>query len=224
MQLVEDVSLGEGIARPIETLDSTAPYYRFDVMIEKAKEATQNAISLGQSLFSVLEQKDAQKLAVLYNNNQRHLLQLSRSSREDQLHAARHNVQSLQAGLASAQYQQAYYSQLLKAGLSAGEIAELALTAAGLEIQVGADVLQIAALVGYLVPNIYGLADGGMQFGNAINQGANILESAGNQLAQAGALAGNIASFQRRAQEWQLQASLAQDEVNQINYQVVAAQ
>lgn len=224
MQLVGAVSAGEGVGQALAGSQVDVPYYRFSVVVAKAEAMTQTVIQLGQSLLSVLEKQDAEQLSLLYNTNQQNLLALTRTSKQDQLEAATQTVQSLQASLQNAQDRANYYGRLLNKGLNSGEQAQIALESTAIYLQTGAQVAKGVSIAGYLTPTIFGLADGGMQPGEAISQGAGILEGGANALSMSAGLASTVASYQRRAQDWQLQQNLAQDDINQIQYQIVGAQ
>lgn len=224
MQLVAAVAAGEGVEQALADNQVDVPYYRFSVMVAKAQAITQTVIQLGQNLLSVLEKQDAEQLSLLYNSNQQNLLALTRTSKQDQLEAATQSAQSLQASLQNAQDRLAHYTQLLNSGLSAGEKAQIALEAYAIALQTLAQPIKQIAIAGYLTPTIYGLADGGMKIGDAILQGANTLEGTSNAVSMAAGLASTIAGYQRRTEDWELQQTLAQDDLNQINCQILAAQ
>ncbi len=224
-QLIAGLETGEGLTQGEGALlNPVVPYYRFTVMIDNAKAVTQTVIRLGQSLLAALEKNDAEQLAMLYNNNQQTVVDLTRASKQEQLNAATQSIQALQANLASAQYRQSHYSQLIGAGLSKSENNQITLQKDAITTLAGAKELQIAAIAGYVTPVIFGFSDGGMKLGDAIQQGANIAEGVSNVLATSAYLSGIVASYQRRAEDWQLQQSIAVDDVNQIQSQVVAAQ
>ncbi len=224
MQLIENRASGEGAEQTLTPQNNTIPYYRFDVMLQKARMVTQSVIQLGQSLLSALEQKDAEKLAMLYINNRQELLNLSRTSNQDQLNAAEQSIQVLQASLVSAKNRQSHYAGLISTGLSSYERQQIHLDIAALTFLSASVPFQVGAIAGYLLPNIYGLSDGGMEFGQAIEQEANISQTTANILSTSSGLVGTKAGYQRRAQDWQLQETLAQDDINQIQQQMVVAQ
>ena len=224
MQLVQAVALGEGQGIALQSMQVDIPYYRFNVMVAKAQSITQLVIQFGQSLLSTLEKQDAEQLTLLYNTNQQNLLALTRTSKQDQLLVATQTIESLKGSLQNAQDRSNHYTQLLNQGLSRGEQAQLILEANAMALQISAQPIKAVAVAGYLLPNIYGLSDGGMEFGNAILQGANVLEGSAQALSMSGGLAGEIAGYQRREEDWQLQQTLAQDDMNQIQYQIVATQ
>ena len=224
MQLVAAVGAGEGVGGALTDGQVDVPYYRFSVVVAKAQSMTQTVVQLGQSLLSVLEKQDAEQLSLLYNSNQQNLLALTRTSKQDQLNAASQNVQALQASLQNAQDRLDHYTRLINNDLSSGEKAQIQLEGTAINLQLLAQPIKTAAIAGYLTPTVFGLADGDFKPGDAIMQGANVLEGTANLRSMAAGLAGTIAGYQRRAEDWQLQQSLAQADVEQIQYQILSAQ
>ncbi len=224
MELVEQAASGQGVSETQGYSDMEIPYYRFTVMIEKAKEITQTVIQLGQSLLAALEKKDAEQLAMLYNTNQQHILELNKSIKKAQLSAAKHTIASLQAGLNGAQNRLNHYTRLIKNDLTPGEKAELNLSNKAITVQSKIEDVEIAAAVLFLMPNIFGLSDGGMNFGQSVQQGASAAQSAGSLHGMRSGLAGTKASFQRRGQDWLLQETMARDDIQQIQYRILSAQ
>lgn len=223
MALVEALASGEGLSQAVSSLQAEVPYYRFNVIVEKAKESAQLVIQFGQSLLSALEKKDAEQLALLYNTQQQQILALTQTNQEDQLAAATQRIASLQASLQNAQIRVNYYTALLAQGLSAGELAQQTLDKTAMALQISAQSVKLTATGLYLLPTIFGLADGGINPGEAMSTGSAIMEGSANALSMAAGLAGTMAGYQRRAQDWELQLSLAQSDVQQITYQIAAA-
>jgi hypothetical protein len=224
MQIVAAAASGEGLDQGSGSHNSVIPYYRFSVMIEKAKEVTQTVIQLGQSLLSALEKKDAEQLAMLYNTQQQHMSELTRASKEDQLNAAEQNLLALQSSLINAQTRQQHYAGLIAAGLSSAEQKQLSMAGDAISVQSTAEAIKTAAIAGYSAPVIFGFSDGGMKIGDAVNQGASIVEGLGNLSNLGSNLAGINAGYLRRAEDWQLQETLAGDDIDRIQYNIVAAQ
>lgn len=223
MELVSAVASGEGISQAISSLNSIVPYYRFSVMVGKAKETTQMTIQLGQSVLSAIEKKDAEKLAVLYQTNQHHISQLSISNKQDQINAAEKNIAALQAGSTAATDRKNHYSTLINGGLSSYEIAQVALQGGSVIVQDVVEGIKAASIIGYGLPNIGGLADGGMHFGDAINQGAEIAQGIGTVMNVQSGLAATIGGFKRREKDWEFQKTTAEDDIKQIAIQKLAS-
>lgn len=224
MQLVNQVQSGENTRKPLPSLQVRTPYYRFSTLIQKAKEVTQTVTQLGQSLLSTLEKRNSADLTLLYNKNQQNLSALTRMSKQDQLEASTESLHALQNSLQNAQERLRHYTFLIDQGLSAGEIAQLLLSGTALRLQAGAQAVKALSVAGYLLPNTFGTAFGGMSFGDAIGQGANIAEGSAGALSTASGIAGTIAGYQRRNEDWEFQKNLAQFDVEQIQHQIVSAE
>src|SRR5262249_38352123 len=87
------------------------------------------------------------------------------------------------------------------------------------------------AIAGHLLPSIYGLADGGMKFGDAINMGAEILGADSFALQLSSQLTATSAGYLRRSEEWAHQidlnrqeAEILQRQIDATNVQIAAAQ
>lgn len=199
------------------------PYYRYSVMIEKAKGVTQMVIQLGQSFLAALEKKDAEQLSLILSVQQQQVYNLMIESQQDQVQATQQTILSLQANLDSAQARVDYYSNLIDTGLSAGELAQLTLDKEAVVLQIGAQPIKVVSMIGYSEPTIVGAADGGYHPGDAINAGAQVLEGLANATSMSAGIAGTMAGYQRRAEDWQLQLTLAQNDVNEITYQIASA-
>ena len=224
MQLVAATSSGEAVAEATSIGQALLPHYRFGVMVAKAQAMVQTVIQLGQSFLSALEKKDAEQLTLLYNTQQQDLLALTRVSKQDQLEAATQSRNAMQASLQNAQDRSNHYTTLISQGLSSGEVAHMTLEGVSMGLQTAAQAIKLGSIAGYALPNIFGFSDGGMHFGDVISQGAYALEGSAQATSMAGGLAATMAGYQRRAEDWQLQQTLAQDDVQQIQYQILAAQ
>jgi len=224
MQLVQQVASGQSVAQALSAIQTSIPFYRFEVMIEKSKALASSVTQLGQSLLAALEKKDAEQLSMLYNTNQQNILSLTETSREDQIKGAQQTILALQAGLSNAQHRLDHYTNLINEGWSSGEEAQVALTSASIPLSAIAQIFKGTAIFGYSVPTIFGFSNGGFNPGDAITQTASVLESSASILQTSAQLSGTIAGFQRRLQDWQLQQTLAQDDVNNAQSQITSAQ
>ena len=199
-----------------------APHYRFDAILARARNVTANLIQLGASLLAALEKRDAEALAQLQSGQHTQLLQLMTTTKTQQIDEAQANRAALQRGLEAAQYRQQYYQGLLTAGLSAGEISNLTLLAAAQMPLVIASTTYGLAIAGYLTPDTFGLADGGMDFGKSIEAVAGINNSLAATFNQGANIAATTAGYDRRRQDWAAQAGIAQRDAAQIEQQITA--
>jgi hypothetical protein len=224
MQLVHAMAEGEGVIQSLAEITRPVPFYRFTVMLEKAKSATNTVIQFGNTLLSILEKQDAEQLARLRTTHEQVLLTMNRLAKKDQVDSAQANVEALEKGLSAAKARQSYYVGLLQRDLSALEQQQFSLENDSIKKQTAIRDIKIGAAVAYLVPTVYGLADGDFNPGDAANQAAQTLESEANVLNQRSGLVAAKAQFQRRAEEWQLQKALAEEDISQINQQLQATQ
>jgi hypothetical protein len=93
-------------------------------------------------------------------------------------------------------------------GWNSEEKATLALMGAALAPQINATAIRGLAAGAYLLPNTFGLANGGMQFGEAINVGSAALDGVAGILNHSASLASTVGQFQRREEDWKFQLKM----------------
>lgn len=199
------------------------PYYRFNAVLSRAYNITGSLIQLGNALLSALEKNDSEKLAVLTASQQIVLLNMMTLMKQQQIEMQKTVVISTNEALQSAGTRLNHYTNLLSQGLIPLETASLVLTAASIYPQIVASSIRGISIAGYLLPNTFGLAVGGMQFGDAINAGANISDSVANMLNQSASVMNTVAQYERRAEEWTLQQQIAESDVKQFTQQLDSA-
>ena len=223
MDLVQQIGSGGNLGSVLSNLQTQIPYYRFEIIIQRAKALTQVVVQFGQSLLSALEKKDSEQLFLLNHINQQNILSLTQDLKKSEQYVAENTLLSLSASLQNAEDRLVHYSTLIAGGLSSNEIAQINLDIAAISLQTVAQPLKAIAIGGYSAPTIFGLADGGFNPGSALNQGASVLEGSASILNTASGLAATQAGYARRNEDWQLQKSIAADDKEQINYQIQAA-
>ena len=221
MQLVRQAAAGDGGISL--SLTDSVPHYRFSHLLERAKGMASTVIQLGSTLLNTLEKKDAEELALLRATQEPVLLQMITKTKEKQIQEAEANLTSLQRSLEAASDRSKYYQNLLAGGWNAEEKATVALMGAALVPQIYSSAIRASAIPGYLAPKIFGLAAGGMEFGDAINMAAAMLDSSASVLNQSASLASTVAQFQRRKEDWEFQQQMAQWDFQQIETQIAAA-
>ncbi len=220
-QLVGQAAAGDGSINLPTT--SNIPHYRFSYLLERAKTMVSTVIQLGSTFLNTLEKKDAEELALLRATQEPVLLQLITKTKEKQIEAAEANLTSLEKSLDSAKGRSQHYQNLITGGWIAEETATVALMGSALGPQIAANAIRGGAIASYLLPNVFGLADGGMQFGDAVNMGSAILDGTAGILSQNASIASTTAQFQRREEDWQFQQQMAEWDVEQIEAQIEAA-
>jgi Tc toxin complex TcA C-terminal TcB-binding domain/Concanavalin A-like lectin/glucanases superfamily/Salmonella virulence plasmid 28.1kDa A protein/Neuraminidase-like domain len=215
-------SLSSAGANPSSAANPMVPYYRFNYLIAQAKSLASEAARLGSELLATLEKQDAEQLSQMQASYQTVIFNLTTQIKTTQINELQSTNQSLQASLANAKYVQQTYANYIQDGLSAGEINGLiAESAALLLIDVVAGI-RAASTLPFLFPNIFGLADGGMQFGESIAAAAGALETVAQVATADGQLATTVAQYMRRNDDWVMQKNMATNQINEINAQIQA--
>jgi hypothetical protein len=222
-QLVRAVASGNVPMSVISGLTAEVPHYRFDYMLERARNIISTVIQLGSSLLSTLEKKDAEQISLLRSTHESVMLRLIQTTKEKQINEAQANLESLNKSLEAAKDRVDHYYNLISGGLNASEISSLALAGTAIRLETDANKFNTLAAASYLLPNIFGLADGGMNFGAAVQMAGATLSGIASNLNQGSSLAATIAQYERRTEDWQLQLQMAQDDVNLITQQITAS-
>ncbi|MCC5633835.1 hypothetical protein LC613_41185 [Nostoc sphaeroides CHAB 2801] len=223
-QLVRAVAAGNIPMNVVSGLTAEVPHYRFDYMLERARNIISTVIQLGSSLLSALEKKDAEQISLLRSTQESVILRLIQTTKEKQINEAQANLESLQKSLEAAKERFKHYNKLITDKLNDAEKSSLALAGNALELETKANRFNTLAAASYALPNIFGLADGGINFGAVVQMAGATLSGIASNLNQGSSLAATIAQYERRAEEWQLQLQMAQDDVNLITQQITANQ
>jgi Tc toxin complex TcA C-terminal TcB-binding domain/Concanavalin A-like lectin/glucanases superfamily/Neuraminidase-like domain/Salmonella virulence plasmid 28.1kDa A protein len=198
------------------------PAYRFSYLIQQAKSLASETQQLGNALLAALEKQDAEQLAEMQQGYQIALNNMSLAIKADQINQLRATDQSLHISLQSATHMHDTYAKYIHQFLNAEEIIGLVSMTAALFPMAAAEGVRLGAGIAYLLPDIGGLAVGGMQFGDAVNMGASILEGASQLLNSYGQLANTMGQYLRRMDDWKLQESMAGYQMQEIKAQIQA--
>jgi hypothetical protein len=223
-ELIRAASSSGSLAQALN-LNVNVPWYRFPLMIEKAKSLTSILTQLGSSLLAALEKKDAEALALLRSSQEKTLLDMTTSIKERQIEELTKMKASLEESLKSAAERFDYYTDLITKGLSPWEIANIVGMTTAVIFNVIAGITKAAASIGYALPQVgspFAMTYGGQQIGSMLYAASHAIENyavVSNFVAQ---LSLTMAGYERRGQEWQLQADLADFDREQIAYQVQA--
>ena len=222
-QLVQAVASGQSINQALTFMAAQPPYYRFSVMLEKARGAANAVIQFGSALLNALEKADGEQLSQIRSTHEHVLLNMNRLARENQFQIAKAGLEGLKHGLAAAAARKSYYENLIRKGLLDLEQNQISLENDAITMQQGIEMIKFAVTAAYLIPTVYGLADGDLSPGDAANQAVQIIETHANMKTQQSNVMAANAQFYRRAEEWDFQKSLADEDIEQINQQIEAA-
>lgn len=226
--LVRAAAAGVDLASALGDINAPLPNYRFNVMVQKATELCNDIKSLGSSLLSALEKRDAEALALLRSTHEIKLLNAVRMLKQQQVEEANETLDALEKGKELTTLRRDYYRDI--AFMNEWETVNAALAGAALILQ-SAEAAALALAGGlHLVPNAkigappslgatYGgenVGQSGEAFGLSLGQAAAVLNSGA-------AMAATIGGHHRRFDDWKLQERLANKELEQIDKQIAAA-
>lgn len=235
--LVKAVASGVDISSAVNDLYAPMPYYRFHVLIQKAQEICQELKSLGASLLSALEKKDAEQIAMIRSQHEIQLLEANKDIRKLQLEDARLSILALEESQELARIRYDNYSD--RDFISPGEVAAMVLSAGATVMQAIAAAVSAGGAVTAQTPDIHvgihaqSLASGSSVItvmpgsGNKNSETAKSSSKVFDVLAIIGKdMANNVSTlsgYERRMEEWDLQIKLAEQEIKQLDKQILGA-
>jgi Tc toxin complex TcA C-terminal TcB-binding domain/Neuraminidase-like domain/Ubiquitin-activating enzyme E1 FCCH domain/Salmonella virulence plasmid 28.1kDa A protein len=210
-----------------------APIYRFATYFQKAVELTNDVRSYGALILSALEKQDAENLAVLRANQELDIQTRMLDVKTLQVTEAQDQITALQNQLAMVQIRYNFYSTV--AFMNAWETAAIALQGAALIANGLAVILDMTSGVAHMLPTLqFGAAGfggsptitasfGGDNVASATSSWASVSRGVAGILSESGGIASTMGSYQRRQDDWTLQANLASAELTQVGSQITAA-
>ncbi|OPF15853.1 hypothetical protein B1L04_25960 [Microcystis aeruginosa KW] len=224
MQLVRAAASGNNILNALTHGGQDIPHYRFQYMIDRAKNITSTVIQLGASLLSALEKKDAEQIGILRSTQEENILNLMLLLKKKQIEEASETLDSLNKTLDGAKNRSQHYQKLIDGGLSVHEQDSQNLMISALAFETAASIANFISSPVYSVPTIFGLADGGFAPGDIIRAIGEGTKGTAAVLNQGASLAAIMGDHDRRREEWEFQKLLADDDITQIEKQIAASQ
>ncbi|MFY0598323.1 MAG: hypothetical protein JXR03_01545 [Cyclobacteriaceae bacterium] len=210
------------------------PHYRFRVLIQKAQELCSDVKSLGQSLLSAMEKRDAEELAQLRAGQEVTLLKAIRQIKKQSIAENQETIESLKHAKELAEIRKKYYSS--RKYMNRSEKQQLKRMDRSLQLKFSSQgVGLLAGVVGQISDFEVGLAGAfGSPFvtasggGNTLFRGLQGAMGALNALSEVesnkAAKSGIKGGYERRKDDWQLQVELAEKELEQIERQITGAE
>jgi hypothetical protein len=232
--LVRAMAAGLEISDVLQALNAPLPFYRFQVMSQKATELVQEVRGLGNALLQALEKRDAERLSLLRSELEIEVLKAVRAVKEQQLEEAKTQVEALSRSKAVTEERLQYYASIEK--LIANEQLHLDKLEEAHTYQEAAQGVQLAASLIALLPDIdlgasgFGgtpvtkFKFGGLNLAQASKAASDVLSFLSLMSSNAAARASVKGGFERRWEEWKLQERLASKELTQLERQIAAAE
>jgi hypothetical protein len=225
--LVQATAAGVDLSSVLGDLDSGLPPYRFRSVHARASAFAGSLRSLGASLLSAIEKRDAEELSRIRSGQELEMLARIREVRVKQRDEASSAIASIEAAQDVAVQRQTHYLHLLQNNLTAEEQQQFDAGEKAQKSRSAAQGLQLAASITSALPQISvippSVSFGGLQLANVMNMiSAGFTYAATEQDYKAGR-AGLTGGFYRRAQDWSLQYDQAELEWKRLEQDLVAA-
>ncbi len=230
-QLIRLAASGQDILQLGSNLQAQVTPYRFTSLIQQAKEFTNTLIQLGDKLLITLEKKDAESLGLMRASFESTILKMTGKVKEKQVELAENQLQSLETAKSIAQARRDYYTN--REFINSAEITHLALLgASGLANGIGQG-FKLGSSIASLVPDtqegLIGIEPtllvryGGSNFAKFADYIGDSLLILGTLLETGASMSVTIGAYQRRQEEWDFQAELAELDIQHINHQITIA-
>jgi len=232
MDLVAAVALGGGISGALSSLNVSVPHYRYPIVVGLAKEMAGNAISLGSSLLDAIEKRDAEKLANLQNTQERTILNMMTSIKEEEIEEVEKEIEALTVSKTSAESKRDRYINLISVGNLYGEDLEIVYKYISAGLRGGQALFKLAKGIASVMPAghtggagvggspVAAVSLGPKQYAALFESGGDILECLSEEMDHAGEAAGKTAEYERRDEEWEFEKGQADYEAKEIQVQI----
>jgi len=233
--LVKAAAAGVDLSSALYDLSVSKPEYRFQYLIQKAVELSNDVKSLGAQLLSVLEKRDAEKLALMRSSHEEQALKAMRQIKQLSIRESKQSLKSLEHAREITQIKHDYYST--REFMSASEQAHIITQTIASYFQLISQQVQASASTVKYFPDyafggagIYGtplfitFVGGGEKTGGALQAFGAAMSMYASQLNTMASLSSIMGSYERRAQEWKFQDEMAEKEIEQVEKQLIGSQ
>jgi hypothetical protein len=230
MALVRGAATGAALDQITAGATAPLPSYRFAYLFRKAEDLVDRLRQFGGDLLSTMERRDAEEMSLLQQRQEAAILALTRGIKEAELKIAAEHLLEMQAARDGATARVQHYEQLIAAGLSPVQQAQIAMMSIGAAAHFVAGGLKIGAAIAkgapeaLIGPFIMGVEEGGEEIGGALDAVADVSSALGEGFSVIGEILGIRADQDRMAEDWNVQLATAKSDVIQTGHQVTAAE
>lgn len=198
-------------------------YYRFDVLLDRARGFAGTVVQFGQALLDALEKKDASALNRLRLSQETAILNLATQTYEQQIEEQDSLIAAAEQHKKTLKGRRDHFKKLADDWLNGYEIASAVLLDSAL-IPVGLQGLIYGlAVPAHLIPTIFGFSDGDLEPGDSVESTAKVLEAVVKGLEITSELIGRRGEFDRRQEEWIFEQQEAEETMEQVEKEIAAA-
>ena len=232
--LVRARAAGVDLSSVLNDLFAPMPHYRFNVMLQKALELCNELKSLGGELLSALEKKDAETLANLRATQETTLLKAIKEVKQQQIDEAKANIEALTKTRRVMEERYSYYRDIVR--INENEQLHMDNLTMAMVFNVISQDIAAGASAAHAVPDFHSgtsgawgspvvvASYGGSNIGSGVQAVATHVAMIAALFTHQATMASIKGGYDRRWDEWKLQESLANKELDQIDKQIVAAE
>ena len=219
------IGVGGQIVTPGQP-DFKPTIYRYEFLIERAKQLVSIAQQMETSMLTSLEKFDNEKYAQLQAKQQIKLANANITLSNLKVRQAEGEVRMAELQKEKAEFQRDHYDSLISAGLNGWEISSIALLVGSAALQVVSGTLAVTA--GSLSSVKTSASSIGpiltYDAGAILSGNASMISSMAASLSSLSSMNSQLASFARRTQEWQFSRDLSGKDVEIGSQQIKQAQ
>ncbi|MFV8800308.1 neuraminidase-like domain-containing protein [Yersinia sp. LJYL362] len=212
---------GDGISSSLTPIAAATSLYRFPMLLERAKGAVSSVMQFGNALQNALEKQDNEALTLLLQKQQQQVLKQTLAFQNINIDILKSSRKATKVMHGSAEERRDHYKKLITEGVSSDEQKVLASRTTAYLLNIGSIVPISVGAAMDLAPNIFGLADGGSRWGAVAQATGHSMQISSYGIEQGANIIDIKANHARRAQEWQLQQTLAEKDVAQLQEQLI---
>lgn len=232
--LVKAVASGVDLQDALNDLSAPLPFYRFNLILQKAKEFNNEVRALGTAIMGAIEKKDGEALALLRSTNEIKVMQAALSLKKYAIQDAKENLAGLKQNQKNAELKIRYYGGQLY--MNPLESAAFGISTASTIIHTIGSVADVLAGVLALIPQFNGGASGfggspqvtvsygSQQISKAAELGAKVMYQTSAVMDKVSGLISTQAGYVRRKDEWDFQRQMAENDLQQIGRQIASAE
>lgn len=149
--LVKAIAGGVDISSALADLNAPLPFYRFNILLQKANEVCNDVKALGGALLAALEKKDGEAMGLLRQSQETRLLEAVKALREKQIEEAKENLAGVRQSKIVIETRRDYYRDIEK--ISSSEELNLSKLAEAHDFQQAGQILAKAASTAHALPS-----------------------------------------------------------------------
>lgn len=227
--LVRARAAGLDLRTVLGRLASGRPHYRYAVTYQKALEFCGEVRALGSALLAALEKKDAEEFGLLRSRHEINLLTQVGRIKQQQIEEAKESLEGLRKGRKLAEKRHEFYTNASQGYRNAPEQAQIDHLHVAHGFEVASQSIKSLAPLLHAIPNLTlkippETTFGGTHLGSAVNAAADAIGIFASLYSFQANMSSLTGSHDRRRDDWNLQADLAEKEMAQTDKQIVAAE